>query len=366
MGRPRPARPHAPVIAGGDGHAAQPVAARCICSAGRRGARGKRPLDQYKKLRRFCGVADAAAEQRFRHQGRRVAARAGGTGGSKPWARADGRLDPVCAARTALSEGYATGGPTPARRQQRNSAEHPEKLVDSTYRAVHEMAVERKCRRERLYERAAVSGRISMDVPAAAATPSRARSAISTSTASSRRPRRGTRSGWCRAHRGDRLVNRSSTAHSGVKYPRPSHHELPCCSVRVGLDGVKDGVLENPDGWHVRSTEPRLQGRTRPLPDAPKVLSANGADVPTQGIPTGRGPVRRPSLAGSELEWDTLGGPEPLDNALSGPQHHLKEIQKWGKLASSTPRRCRDADRNDKAAASRTSPGPFSSEAASC
>jgi len=200
---------------------AQPVAAGAFVPAGRRGARGNAASINTRSCGVLPRVADGAAEQRFRHQGRRVAAgerverevRSVGQGG---W---PARSRMRCSHRRV--GGYATAGTTPPRRQQRQlHARASEKLVNFAYRAVHEMAVNGKAVVNAYYE--ARPQRSYFNGCSGGGRPRHhERAALSSDfDASSPAPRRGTRSGWM--PRGIAVTGSSTLVHerhSGVEYP---------------------------------------------------------------------------------------------------------------------------------------------------
>ncbi len=96
-----------------------------------------------------------------------------------------------------------------------------------------------------------------------------------------------------------------------------------------GLDGVKDGVLENP----------------RACRFDPQVLACTGADAPTCLTPSQVAaarafyePIRHPVTGeivmhglerGTELSWDTLGGSQPIGNALDAFKYLVHKDKDW-------------------------------------
>ena len=93
-------------------------------------------------------------------------------------------------------------------------------------------------------------------------------------------------------------------------------------------DGVKDGVIENPRACHFDYATLACKGA-----DGPSCLTAaagrvgQGADVAVQGTGQRQGAARaRTCGPAAELQWGTLGGPEPLANSLARVRNfHLKD-----------------------------------------
>jgi feruloyl esterase len=189
---------------------------------------------------------------------------------------------------------------------------HPEKLVDMSYRAVHEMTAQGKAIVEAYYGAApklsiwngcSTGGR--QGITEAAKYPDDFNGIIAGAPAIQ----------WINLHSArmtlNMYANRSAdSAIPAAKYPAIHEAVLQACDA---LDGVKDGVIGNPARCHFN----------------PAVLACKGADgltclTPAQ-IDTARAiyePVKnprtgeelRPALLqpGSELNWATLLGPEPL------------------------------------------------------
>jgi feruloyl esterase len=234
----------------------------------------------------------------------------GGLGGSMPYA----------ALGTAVRAGYAAVG-TDTGHVGGNAdfvAGHPEKLVDFAHRAIHEMTVTAKAMVTAHYDQRPVRSYFS---------------ACST----------GGRQGLIEAQRypedydgivvGDpswdqmRLyaarvalnvyVNRDAAAViPPSKYPMIHKAVLNACDA---LDGVKDGLLENPAGCAFDyatltcAGDDRADCLTKPQVETAKAMSSPIADRQS-------GTVLHPGryYPGSELGWGSVGGPAPSGESLEG------------------------------------------------
>ncbi len=126
----------------------------------------------------------------------------------------------------------------------------------------------------------------------------------------------------------NQIVHRSDDSYiPPEKYPMIHDAVLDSCDA---LDGVKDGVLENP-------TRCRFD---------PKVLECKGPDGPACLTPaqveTARAlyaPVKNPKsgalifpallLPGSEMDWRVLAGPEPIGTALEAFKYVVFQDASW-------------------------------------
>jgi feruloyl esterase len=119
----------------------------------------------------------------------------------------------------------------------------------------------------------------------------------------------------------------ADTAIPPTKYAAIHEALLKACDA---LDGVKDGVLEDPAACHFD----------------PKTIECSGADAPTCLTPpqveTARAlysPIKRGAssagispallLPGTELGWATLAGPQPLDLSVSAFQYVVFKDPSW-------------------------------------
>ena len=192
---------------------------------------------------------------------------------------------------------------------------HPEKVIDMGYRAIHEMSVQGKAIVNRFYDAAptlsmfngcSLGGR--QAVTEAARYPADFDAIIAGASALYN----------VRLHAArvaiNQYANRSaSSAIPTEKFQSVHNAVLNACDA---TDGVKDGVIENPEKCRFD----------------PKVLECKGADSPScltaEQVDTARAlyaPVKSPKSGavilhtllqpGSELGWSTLAGAEPLGNA---------------------------------------------------
>jgi feruloyl esterase len=230
----------------------------------------------------------------------------------------------------ALSAGYATAGTDTG--HEGNSASfaigHPERVVDMGYRAVHEMTVYAKNLVAHYYGSApslsvwnacSTGGR--QGITEAARFPGDFDAIVAGAPAVD----------WMHLHAGriafHQAVNRSPEHRvPSQKYPLIREAVLNACD---GLDGVHDGVLEDP----------------RACRFDPQVLACTGADAPNCLTPpqvsAARAfyqPVRHPVTGeivmhglerGTELSWDTLGGGQPIGNALDAFKYVVHKDKDW-------------------------------------
>ena len=92
-------------------------------------------------------------------------------------------------------------------------------------------------------------------------------------------------------------------------------------------DGVKDGVLENPTKCNFDYGTLACKGPDAPTClTAPQVESAKVLTSPFKNEATGAVLYEGHLWPGAELEWGTLGGPEPLANSVARVRNfHLKD-----------------------------------------
>jgi feruloyl esterase len=206
---------------------------------------------------------------------------------------------------------------------------HPEKVVDMAYRAVHEMTVQAKAIAKAYYggepklsfwNGCSTGGR--QGITEAAKYPDDFDAIIAGASAIN----------WMHLHIArltlNTIVNRSEdSAIPPAKYPMIHDAVLQACDA---LDGVKDGVIENPARCHFD----------------PKVLACKGADGPACLTPaqveTARAiyaSIKNPRTGadvlpgllqpGSELGWATLAGPEPLRYTVETYQYLVFKDPAW-------------------------------------
>jgi feruloyl esterase len=230
----------------------------------------------------------------------------------------------------AVSAGYAAAGTDGG--HEGNSAAfapgHPERVVDMGYRAVHEMAVYAKNLVAAYYGSApslsmwnacSTGGR--QGITAAVRFPADFDAVVAGAPAVD----------WMHLHAGriafHQAVHRSPDHRvPPPKYPLIRQAVLNACDA---LDGVKDGVLESP----------------RACRFDPQALACTGADGPACLTPpqvaAARAfyePVRHPATGeivmhglerGTELSWDTLGGAQPIGNAVEAFKFVVHKDRDW-------------------------------------
>jgi feruloyl esterase len=211
---------------------------------------------------------------------------------------------------TALSAGYAAASTDTG--HEGNTAEfatdHPEKMIDFAWRAVHEMTVAAKAITAAYYSNApkysywngcSTGGRQAL--AEAQRFPADYDGIISGDPANYVTGTQGAQV-WTNA-----ISHKTEAGYiPPAKYPAIHQAVLDQCDA---LDGVKDGVLENP----------------RRCKFDPRVLECKGADssscLTAPQVEVARqiyaGPGNFPGLEpGSEMGWATLAGPKPMDLAL--------------------------------------------------
>ena len=226
---------------------------------------------------------------------------------------------PYAAMAAALAAGYATAGTDTG--HVGNNADfipgHPEKLVDFAYRAIHEMAVASKAviqthyggpPKRSYFNGCSQGGR--QGITSAQRYPEDFDGIIAGASA------------WnsMRMHAARMSVNRimNRTPDSGIpasKYPAIHDAVLLACDAR---DGVKDGVIENPTAcrFDFKSLECRGEDTSSCLTPA-QVESAKAMVSPLKHPTSGAVIFDGHLWPGAELEWDTIGGPAPLQNAVT-------------------------------------------------
>jgi feruloyl esterase len=302
---------------------AQTVAAGAFTPPAAPGGRGRggAAAQAYARLPAFCRVAatlmpssdsDIRVEVWLPVNGWNGKLQAVGNGG---WA---GTI-PYPAMAAALAQGYATAGTDTG--HVGNNADfvpgHVEKLVDFAYRAIHEMAVASKAVIQAHY---GGPPKISYFNGCSQG----GRQAI---TSAQRYPEDfdgivAGASAWnsMRMHAARMSVNRfmNRTPESGIpasKYPAIHNAVLQACDTR---DGVKDGIIENPTAcrFDYKSLQCRGEDTSSCLTSA-QVESAKAMVSPLKHPTTGATVFEGHLWPGSELGWNTIGGPQPLQNAVT-------------------------------------------------
>ncbi len=226
---------------------------------------------------------------------------------------------PYAALAAAVAAGYATVGTDTG--HVGNNADfipgHPEKLIDFAYRAIHEMTVTAKAVVPAFYGSAprfsyfngcSQGGR--QGITSAQRYPQDFDGIVAGASAWNSMRMHGARLAV------NRIMNRTpESAIPASKYPMIHEAVLQACDA---LDGVKDGVLENPTKC---TFDPQVlacrQGDSPSCLTAPQVESAKAMLSPVKNPATGAVLFEGHLWPGAELEWDTIGGPEPLNNAVT-------------------------------------------------
>ena len=206
---------------------------------------------------------------------------------------------------------------------------HPEKVIDMGYRAVHEMTVQAKAIIDAFYgtgpkvsfwNGCSLGGR--QGITEAQRYPADYDAIVAGAPAVNNIPLHGARMTI------SQIVHRTDDSYiPPEKYPMIHNAVLESCDA---LDGVKDGVIENP-------TRCRFD---------PKALECKGPDGPACLTPaqvdTARAlyaPVKNPKngalifpallLPGSEMDWRVLAGPEPISTALEAFKYVVFQDASW-------------------------------------
>jgi feruloyl esterase len=237
----------------------------------------------------------------------------------------------------ALAAGYATSG-TDTGHVGGNAdfmPEHPEKLIDFAYRSTHVMAVAAK----------AVVAAFYSKPPAVSYYNGCSGGGRHALTSAQRYPEDfdGIVAGaatWNQARLDagrigiNLTVNRTTDSRiPASKYPMVHNAVLQACDLQ---DGVKDGVLENPMACKFDYATLMCKGPDGPgCLTAPQVESAKVMTSPLKDPATGRVLLEPHLPPGVELQWATLGGPEPLSNSLARVRNfHLKDPKHEFRLAN--------------------------------
>jgi feruloyl esterase len=231
----------------------------------------------------------------------------------------------------ALAAGYATAGTDTG--HVGGTADfalgHPEKLIDLAYRSIHEMTVHSKEVIEAFYGAGAKlsyyngcsqGGR--QGLAEAQRYPADFDGIIAGAPA------------WdqMRSHAQRTALNLivNKDADSVIppdKYPMIHKAVLNACDA---LDGVKDGVIENPGMCKFDYAQLACKGGDTPeCLTKGQIESAKAMTSPLKDPKTGEVIYDGHLMPGSELSWATLGGPQPLGLAISGLQNVVFQDRNW-------------------------------------
>jgi len=238
---------------------------------------------------------------------------------------------PYSSMAAALKQGYATAGTDTG--HVGNNADfavgHPEKLIDLAYRSIHEMTVQAKTilnahygipAKLSYYTGCSQGGRQGL---AAAQNYPEDFDGIIAGAAS-----------WnqMRAH-GARvalnvIVNKDADrVIPASKYPIIHEAVLNACDA---LDGLKDGVIENPPICKFDYAELACKAAEGShCLSSGQVESARAMTSPLKDPKTGRTLFEGHLMVGSELGWATLGGPQPLALSTNGMRNVVFADQNW-------------------------------------
>jgi feruloyl esterase len=231
----------------------------------------------------------------------------------------------------ALASGYATTS-TDTGHSGNNGAfmlGHPEKVIDFGYRAVHEMTVQAKAVISGYYSSApkfsyfngcSLGGR--QGITEAQRYPADYDGIVAGAVAW----------GGMDRYLGVVMNNASMQKVSGAyippeKYPAVHEAVLQACD---GLDGVKDGILENPlacqfdpKALQCKAGEDSVSCLTAAQVQTAKMIYAPAKDPKTGKVLTGG------LMRGTELQWGTLFGPQPYGNAAEPLKYLVMKDASW-------------------------------------
>jgi feruloyl esterase len=202
---------------------------------------------------------------------------------------------------------------------------HSEKLIDFAYRAVHEMTLAAKAITSAYYDKPAVRSYFNgcstggrQALAEAQRYPADYDGIIAGAAANYPSHLQGAQV-WTA-----KITNQSDGYIPPAKYPLIHKAMLEVCDA---LDGVKDGVLEDPRRCHFDPQAIECKGS-----DAPTCLTAAQVEV-ARKIYAGPGASLFPGLErGSELGWATLSGPKPMALAEETYQYLVFQDPSWDYL----------------------------------
>ena len=239
-------------------------------------------------------------------------------------------LIPYPSLAAAVAGGYATAGTDTG--HSGNTAAfapgHPEKVVDMGYRAVHEMTVHAKAiiaahygdpPKVSFWNACSQGGR--QGITAAARYPADFDAIVAGAPAVN----------WMHLHAGRIAFNQAVNRSPQHTVPREKYGLVHAAVLEAcdGLDGVRDGVLENPRACRF---DPQVLecrgGDAAGCLTTPQVEAARAFYAPVFHPTTGE--IVMPGLErGTELSWGTLGGREPINNAVEAFKYVVHQDPKW-------------------------------------
>ena len=238
---------------------------------------------------------------------------------------------PYPALAAAVAAGYAGAGTDTG--HVGNSADfalgHPEKLIDIAYRSIHEMTVQSKTIIKTHYGTAAKfsyyngcsqGGR--QGLAAAQTYPEDFNGIIAGAAAWDQMRAHGARTAL------NLIVNKDADSIiPPEKYSMIHEAVLNACDA---LDGLKDGVIENPTkcNFDYAKLACKAGDRAQCLTKG-QVESAKAMTSPLKDPKTGKVLFEGHLMPGAELSWATLGGPEPLGPAATAMRNIVFKDRNW-------------------------------------
>jgi len=206
---------------------------------------------------------------------------------------------------------------------------HPEKMIDLGYRSIHEMTVQSKVIINALYGSPAKlsyyngcsqGGR--QGLAEAQRYPEDFNGIIAGASAVNQ----------MRMHAARTALNIVVNKDAGSVIPRTKYEMIHNAAVKAcdELDGVKDGVIENPTMCKFDYAALLCKGSdAADCLTQGQVESAKAMTSPIKDPKTGKVLFEGHLMVGSELSWATLGGPQPLNLAISGIQNVVFQDRTW-------------------------------------
>jgi feruloyl esterase len=238
---------------------------------------------------------------------------------------------PYTAIGGALSAGYAAAG-TDTGHTGGNAdfaLGHPEKLIDFGYRSIHEMTVQSKVilatyygspAKYSYYNGCSQGGR--QGLAEAQRYPEDFNGIIAGASAIDQMRMHGARTALSLE-----MNKNPDSVIPRTKYAMINTAVLNACDA---LDGVKDGVIENPE--KCKFDYAKLRCKAGDSPDCltkGQVESAKIITSPLKDPKTGKTIFSGHLLPGAELGWATLGGPQPLGLSVSGMRNIVFQDRNW-------------------------------------
>ncbi len=235
----------------------------------------------------------------------------------------------------AIAQGYATASTDTGHSTSGASfaMNHPEKLIDYAYRAVHEMTVQAKAILAAFYDGGpklsmwngcSTGGR--QGVIEASKYPADYDAIIAGATPVTAPHLHGVRMQF------NRMVHRSSESYiPPEKYPAIHDAALQACDA---LDGVKDGVIDRPDRCSFDPDVLRCKKDDGPACLTPAQVETARAIYGSVKDPVTGATLSFPMLhPGSELGWATLAGPQPYGIATEAFRYVAFNDPAWDPLS---------------------------------